>query len=51
MMADSAVRRLLAIVNGAARESMLDQAPHFAFVLLTEDEQARLYALLKGGEE
>jgi hypothetical protein len=38
----------LAIVDKAARETMLDQDPCFALALLSEDEQRRLYALLKG---
>ena len=41
----------LDIVDGAARESLLDQSPCYAFPMLTEDEQVRLYALLKGGDE
>lgn len=40
----------LAIIDNAARESLLDQAPHHAIALLTEDEQRRLYVLLKGTE-
>lgn len=50
----SAERRLaeaLAIIDGAARETMLDQAPYHAVALLNEDEQRRLYNLLKGGEQ
>lgn len=48
---EHAERRLseaLAIVDNAARETMLDQHPSHAFAVLTEDEQNRLYALLKG---
>ena len=41
----------LAIIDGAARETMLDQHPYHAVALLNEDEQRRLYNLLKGGNE
>jgi hypothetical protein len=40
----------LAIINNTARETMLEQAPFHAIALLNEDEQRRLYALLKGTE-
>jgi hypothetical protein len=46
-----AKRRLaeaLAIVDNAARERMLEQHPYHAIALLNEDEQRRLYNLLKG---
>jgi hypothetical protein len=46
-----ALSEALSIVDNAARETMLDQDPCFAIALLSEDEQRRLYALLKGGEE
>jgi hypothetical protein len=38
----------LAIIDNAARETMLDQHPYHAIALLNEDEQKRLYALLNG---
>jgi primosomal protein N'' len=41
----------LAIIESAARETMLDQAPYHAIHLLNEDEQRRLYNLLKGDGE
>ena len=39
-----------AIIDRAAAETMLDQHPYHAIALLNEDEQKRLYALLKGDE-
>lgn len=48
---DDAERRLadaLAIVDAVAAEAGLPQDPCFALALLNEDEQVRLYALLKG---
>jgi len=50
----SAERRLaeaLSIIDNAARETMLDQHPAHAIGLLREDEQRRLYNLLKGDAE
>jgi hypothetical protein len=47
----SVERRLadaLAIVDNAARETMLDQHPYHAIALLNEDGQRRLHNLLKG---
>lgn len=41
----------LAIVDGAAQETMLEQHPSHAIALLNEGEQKRLYALLKGDAE
>lgn len=38
----------LAIVDAVASEAGLPQDPCFALALLNEDEQRRLYALLKG---
>lgn len=48
--AEARLRDALAIIDNAARETMLDQEPHHAVALLTEEEQRRLYALLKGTE-
>lgn len=42
------LRCALAIIDNAARETMLDQEPHHAIALLNEAEQRRLYDLLKG---
>jgi hypothetical protein len=41
----------LDIVEAVAKEAGIPQDPCFALALLNEDEQRRLYALLKGGAE
>lgn len=45
--ARSRLAEALAIVDGVAQSCMLSNPAH-AFALLSEDEQARLYTLLKG---
>lgn len=45
------LREACGIVDNAARETMLDLHPSHALAMLTEDEQNRLYALLKGDTE
>lgn len=46
--AEDRLATALAIVDAAAVECGLPQDPCFALALLNEDEQRRLYALLKG---